>query len=103
MPAKALKTKDGKAAKDGDKGTFTLQHGVYEKVHEQLPPDSDSYGKAGEPVLRKVKGTIRHFEQAERVYDEEGIAVGKRTEEHWEIVTDDGAVGFLPEHLLSRG
>jgi hypothetical protein len=99
--AKTLKTKDGKAVADGDKGTFTLQHGVYEPQHEGQP----DHGKAGEAVLRKVRGTIRHFEQVERVYDEEGIAVGKRTEDHWEIVTDDPhypAVGFLPEHLLSR-
>lgn len=87
--------------KDGESGTFTLQHGVYEKVHE----GQQDGGSAGDPVLLKVTGTIRRFEQVERVYDEEGIAVGKRTEEHWEIVTGDPhepAVGFLPEHLLSR-
>jgi len=98
MAKATLKTKDGKPFADGDSGTFTLQHGVYEDVHEGRP----DHGKAGEPVLRTVKGTIHHFDQVERVYDSEGIAVGKRTEEHWEIVTDDGAVGFLPEHLLSR-
>ena len=85
--------------KDGATGTFVLRHGEY------VPENAyNSGGQAGEPVKIEVRGTARRFEQVERVYDEEGIAIGKTTEFHWEIVTGDPvypAVGFLPENVLT--
>jgi len=73
---------------------------VYNDDHERL-----GYGKSGESVERIVKGTIRAFEHVERVYDDEGIAVGKTSETKWEILTGDPhypAVGFLPENVLTK-
>lgn len=97
--AGSFKARDGKTIKNGDEGTFQLAKGVYARVHEQ-----QGMGLVGEPVIVEVTGTIRHFDQIDRVYDEEHIAVGKRTEEHWEIVTDDPnypAVGVRPENVLA--
>ncbi len=82
--AASFKTKDGTVVKDGDKGTFSLAKGT---------------------STIEVEGTIRHFNHIERVYDEEGIAVGKTSEERWEITTGDPqypAVGVLPENVLGR-
>jgi hypothetical protein len=96
------------AYKDGDKGTFSIAHGVYAEVHERVSQtNTEDYPepvKAGDPVIVKVTGTLRRFDQVERVYDEEGIAVGKDTTEHWEIVTDDPmypAVGVRLEDIIS--
>jgi len=82
--AKTIKAKDGSEITDGDKTTLTLLHGTTERV---------------------VGGTVRAFEHVERVYDEEGIAVGKTSETKWEVLTGDPqypAVGFLPESVLTR-
>ena len=71
--------------KDGDKGEFTLQHGVYPDNYQ---PNPDSSGK---PVERVVKGTVHRFIQ-------DG-------ETRWEIQTDNQqypAIGFLPEHVLNK-
>lgn len=95
--------------KDGDSGTFSIAHGTYAEVHERVSQtNTEDYPtpvKAGEPVVVEVTGTLRRFEQVERVYDDEGIAVGKTSEERWEIVTDDPhypAVGVRLEDILAR-
>lgn len=85
-----FKARDGKIVSDGQKTTLTLCRGSAEK---------------GDYSEQEVKGVVRSFEQVERVYDEEGIAVGKTTEMHWEISTGDPmypAIGFLPENVLTR-
>ena len=82
--ATSFKAGDGAKISDGDKGTFSLRKGE---------------------LTIEVKGTIRRFDHVERVYDEEHIAVGKTTEERWEIVTGDPAypaVGILPENVLAK-
>lgn len=76
--------RDGTEIEDGEAGTFSLAHG-------------------SETI--EVAGTVRRFDHVERVYDEEGIAVGKTSEERWEIVTGDPtypAVGIRPENVLAR-
>jgi hypothetical protein len=88
--AASFKARDGKAVTDGQKTTLTLVKGS-EETHD--------YSE------REVKGTVRAFEHVERVYDEEGIAIGKTSETKWEITTGDPvypAVGFLPENVLTR-
>lgn len=82
--AASFKTQDGKTVRDGDVVTLSLRKGTSEI--EQT-------------------GKVRRFDHVERVYDEEGIAVGKTSEERWEISTDDPqhpAVGFLPENVLTK-
>jgi hypothetical protein len=82
--AKTVKTQDGSVITDGEKVTLTLRHGETERV---------------------VKGVVRAFEHVERVYDDEGIAVGKTSEIKWEVLTGDPqypAIGFLPENVLTR-
>jgi hypothetical protein len=79
-----FKTQDGQTVSDGDKARLVLMYD-YEAV--------------------EAVGTVRRFEQVERVYDEEGIAVGKTSTKHWEIVTGDAhhpAIGFLPENVKTR-
>ncbi len=79
-----FKTKDGTPVKDGEQTTLVLMYD-YEEV--------------------EVTGTVSQFDHVERVYDEEGIAVGKTTEKRWEVVTDDPhnpAVGFLPENVKTK-
>ena len=95
-----FETKDGKTVRDGQKTTLTLRKGDYAEVHEEA-----GLGVAGEPVKIEATGTVRAFEHIERVYDEEGIAVGETSETRWEISTDDPqhpAIGFLPENALTR-
>jgi hypothetical protein len=94
--------------KDGDKGTFSVAHGYYAPIHETVSQtnreDYPEPVKAGDPVIIKVTGTLRRIDHVERVYDDEGIAVGKTTTEFWEIQTGDPtypAVGVRPEDILS--
>lgn len=94
-----FEARDGAIVSDGAALSLTLRHGEYDEEHERR-----GVGKAGDPVEVAVRGVVRRFEQVERVYDEEGIAVGKRVEVHWEVVTGDPrcpAVGFLPENVLT--
>lgn len=94
-----FKTRDGQTVKPGSKGTFTLRHGEYNAEHERY-----GHGIAGQPVLNEVTGQANLREQVERVYDNEGIAIGKISEFHWEVLTGDPvypAVGFLPENVLT--
>lgn len=80
--ADSFKARDGSEIADGDSGTYEL-----------------AYDTAS--VL--VTGTIRKFDHVERVYDDEGIAVGKTSEPRWEILTDDPmwtAVGIKPENVI---
>jgi hypothetical protein len=107
--ATSFKARDGTKISDGDTGTFELAHGYYAEVHERVSQSNrEDYPvpvKAGDPVIVRVTGTIHRFDHVERVYDEEHIAVGKTTEERWEIVTDDPnypAVGITPENVLAR-
>ena len=82
--AASFKAQDGQIVSDGDVVTLTLRKG-----------DSEI----------EQTGTVRRFDHVERVYDEEGIAIGKTSEERWEISTDDPqhpAVGFLLENVLTR-
>ena len=77
---------------DGQKVEITVYKGS-----KNTQPNSD-YSE------RTLTGTLRKFEQADRVYDEEGIAIGKETSEHWEILTGDPtypAVGIVPEQVLN--
>lgn len=60
--------------------------------------------KQGDYSESTLKGKVRSFEQVERIYDKDGIAVDKTIEVHWEMLTDDPiypAVGFLPENVVS--
>ncbi len=80
----SFKTQDGTAIKDGDSVEIVLMYGLSE-VNQ--------------------KGIVRQFDHVERVYDDEGIAVGKTSEPRWEISTDDPqhpAIGFLPENVKTK-
>jgi len=82
MAKATFKTQEGKSVADGSAVTLDLAYS-YETV--------------------SVTGTVRAFDHVERVYDEEGIAVGKTSEQRWEILTGDPAypaVGFLPENVI---
>lgn len=83
MMAKTCQAQDGAIITDGEAAELVLLHGETE---------------------RRVSGIVHVFEQHERVYDEEHIAVGKTSEFHWEILTGDPqypAIGFLPENVLT--
>jgi hypothetical protein len=83
MPA-SFKTRDGTKVADGDEVTLVLMYD-YEEV--------------------EATGTVRQFEHVERKYDAEGIAVGKTSENRWELVTDDAhhpAIGFVPENVKTK-
>jgi hypothetical protein len=99
MPDKPLQTPAG-PLKIGARYNLTLKHGDSERV------------------VKKAKVTVR--EQVEREYDEEGIAVGKRVETHyeatgmhqnaypddtkpqseWRKYEEELTVGFLPENVV---
>jgi hypothetical protein len=82
--AQTFKAQDGVVVKDGETTTLSLAY--------------DS-----ERVV--VTGTVRFFEQTDRVYDAEGIAIGTNVTTHWEISTDDPAhpaIGFRPENVLTK-
>jgi len=86
----SFESRDGKTIKDGAKTTLILVKGS-----EQTNDYSE----------RAVTGTVRAFEHVERVYDDEGIAIGKTSEVRWEISTDDPqhpAIGFLPSNVLTK-
>ena len=86
----SFKTSNGKTVKDGAEVELVFLY-------------RGSGDVADAEVVRR--GTVRRFEQVERVYDDEGIAVGKTTEERWELLVDDPehpAVGILPENVLVR-
>jgi hypothetical protein len=77
-------TRDGKMVSDGDAVELVLMYG---------------------PVEVAAKGIVRQFEHVERIYDDEGIAVGKTSEPKWEISTDEPqhpAIGFLPENVKTK-
>ena len=87
MPV-TCETLDGKLITDGAYAELTLSKGFGVGYSERV-----------------VKGIVRAFEHVERVYDDEGIAIGKVSEIRWEISTDDPqhpAIGFLPENALTR-
>lgn len=80
----SFKTNDGQTVSDGEAVTLELRKGE---------------------LSITVTGTVRQFDHVERVYDDEGIAIGKTSEPRWEISTDDPqhpAIGFLLENVLTR-
>ena len=82
--ATSFKARDGSVIKDGETATLKLAYDYEEVV---------------------ATGVVRAFEHVERVYDDEGIAVGKTSEVRWEISTDDPqhpAIGFLPSNVLTK-
>jgi hypothetical protein len=88
--AASFKTRDNKTVKDGESVSLVLVKGSVE---------TNDYSE------RTVTGVVRQFEHVERVYDGEGIAVGKTSEVRWEISTDDPqhpAIGFLPSNVLTK-
>ena len=89
----SFKTQDKKSVSDGDEVTLVLLYDGGEH------PDRERYGEI------TATGVVRNFEQVERRYDEEGIAVGKTSTKHWELVTGDAnypAIGFLPENVKTK-
>lgn len=98
--ADTFQTRDGQPVEDGETATFSLRYGDYTVENAEL-----AEALIGDPVVVKLTGTVRAFDQVERVYDEEGIAIGKTSERRWEILTGDPqhpAVGFLPENVLTK-
>jgi len=78
---------NGRVVNDGDKVELVLRDGLVG-------------WNAGQPIIgpRSVAGVVRSFEQVDRIYDEEGIAVGKTKNVFWEVVTGDAqypAVGIV--------
>ena len=79
--ARKFTTIDGKSVTDGATVRLTVLKGENELTY---------------------KGTVRAFDHVERVYDDEGIAIGKTSEERWEISTTDPmhpAIGLVPENV----
>lgn len=76
-----------------------LVHGKHvEIVVSQGSEETQDYSE------RTLAGTLNNFEQIDRVYDEEGIAVGKNVTKHWELLTVNPtypAVGIVPENVIS--
>ncbi len=96
MATATFKTQDGDKVSDGEEATLVL---VYDGGIDPTGIRAERYAYV------EAAGTVRQFEQVERVYDEEGIAVGKTSEKHWELVTDDAkhpAIGFLPENVKTK-
>lgn len=85
-----IKLANGKYIADGDEVTLTLWTATH----------LNAVTRATEEISKTISGTVHSYEQVERIYDDEGIAVGKTTETHWELLTGDPnypAIGFLPE------
>ncbi len=61
--AASFKTQDGRTVNDGDTTTLTL---VY---------DGGEHSQRERYAYIEMTGTVRQFEQFERVYDDEGIAI----------------------------
>lgn len=79
----SFKAQDGSSIKDGDVVRLRVQKGGSEL---------------------ELQGVMHAFDHVERVYDGEGIAVGKTSELRWELLTGDPhhpAIGLLPEHVLT--
>lgn len=99
MPKDTFNTAGGKL-ESGKRYKLTLSKGSREPRVERLHLPEGEQGDYSEATLT---GTVRVFDHVERVYDEEGIATGKKSEVRYELVTDNGqwsAVGFLPENVV---